>query len=452
MKTEKGRFSKYIRPFTHVVDLLIVNSLSFIFFIKNNNNSVFFLLIISIFWIIISFNIEFYEVYRYSKIRSIFVKIIKQLSLFISFFLAFMAVKEKSIDIYDVFKYTVYLGTSITIIKLSIFILLIEYRVLFGGNFRNVIIIGNGKKVRQLTDFFNKKSEYGYKLIHVFHTKEAKKTEINDYFSFIVKENIDEIYCTLSDLTNQEINNIIHFCDSQFKTVKFIPDDKEILSKDLKFDYYDEQIPILSLRQIPLDETTNKLIKRGFDILFSLFVIFFILSWLVPIITILIRIESKGSVIFKQKRNGLNYREFTCYKFRSMKINENINQAIFEDPRITKVGKFIRKTSIDELPQFFNVLIGNMSVVGPRPHVPSHNEMFIKKSKIDKFMSRHLIKPGITGLAQIKGYRGEIKTNQDIVFRVKYDIFYVENWSVLLDIKIIILTILNTLRGDRKAY
>ena len=219
----------------------------------------------------------------------------------------------------------------------------------------------------------------------------------------------------------------------------------------MKLDYYG-YIPIISLRDIPLEDPINKYIKRLFDFLFSLFIILFVLSWLTPILAFFIKIESNGPVFFKQKRNGLNYHEFDCYKFRSMNLNEiaDLEQVSKNDPRITKTGRFIRKTSIDELPQFFNVLLGDMSVVGPRPHMVSHTEMYAKR--IDKFMVRHFVKPGITGLAQTNGFRGEVENDKDIIYRVKYDIFYMENWSFLLDAKIIVMTLINAIRGDKKAY
>jgi putative colanic acid biosynthesis UDP-glucose lipid carrier transferase len=203
---------------------------------------------------------------------------------------------------------------------------------------------------------------------------------------------------------------------------------------------------------MPLDIKSNKHLKRLFDIAFSLFIIVFILSWLTPLLALLIKIESDGSVFFKQKRNGLNYHEFFCYKFRSMKENDiaDLEQVSKNDPRITIIGKIIRKTSIDELPQFFNVLLGEMSVVGPRPHMISHTEIYAKS--VDKFMVRHFVKPGITGLAQTNGYRGEVENENDIIYRVKYDIFYLEHWSILLDIKIIFLTIINAIKGEDKAY
>jgi putative colanic acid biosynthesis UDP-glucose lipid carrier transferase len=211
-------------------------------------------------------------------------------------------------------------------------------------------------------------------------------------------------------------------------------------------------VPVLEFRTIPLDDSINLVIKRIFDILFSIMVILFVMSWLTPILTLLIKIESKGPTFFMQLRNGYNYKSFSCIKFRSMIINDKADliQVSKEDERITRIGRFMRKTSIDELPQFLNVLVGDMSVVGPRPHMLSHTDLYA--NKVDKFMVRHFVKPGITGLAQISGFRGEVESDKDIIGRVKFDIFYIENWSLFLDIKIIIKTIIRAIQGDEKAY
>jgi putative colanic acid biosynthesis UDP-glucose lipid carrier transferase len=209
---------------------------------------------------------------------------------------------------------------------------------------------------------------------------------------------------------------------------------------------------VLEFRTIPLDDSINLVVKRIFDILFSIMVILFVMSWLTPILAFLIKIESKGPIFFKQLRNGYNYKSFNCIKFRSMIINDKADliQVSKEDERITRIGRFMRKTSIDELPQFLNVLVGDMSVVGPRPHMLSHTDLYA--NKVDKFMVRHFVKPGITGLAQISGFRGEVESDKDIIGRVKFDIFYIENWSLFLDIKIIIKTIIRAIQGDEKAY
>jgi putative colanic acid biosynthesis UDP-glucose lipid carrier transferase len=155
--------------------------------------------------------------------------------------------------------------------------------------------------------------------------------------------------------------------------------------------------------------------------------------------------------LFKQGRPGLDEEEFYCYKFRSMQINVTTEkEASKNDPRVTKIGKFMRKTSMDELPQFINVLFGDMSVVGPRPHLWSQNKSY--GNKIKKYMVRHYVKPGITGLAQVKGYRGEIESDEDMINRIKFDVFYIDNWSLILDLKIIVHTVINIIKGEKKAY
>ncbi|CAI8170617.1 MAG: UDP-glucose:undecaprenyl-phosphate glucose-1-phosphate transferase [Bacteroidota bacterium] len=209
-------------------------------------------------------------------------------------------------------------------------------------------------------------------------------------------------------------------------------------------------IPIYKTQFSPLLQGANRYIKRIFDIVFSLFVIIFILSWMYPLVALLIKLESKGPVLFVQNRNGLGNELFRCYKFRSMTTNNSVAQVIKDDMRITRIGKIIRKTSIDEFPQFFNVLKGDMSVVGPRPHMEIHNANYEKH--VESFQLRHTIKPGITGMAQSRGFRGEIREDLDIINRIKYDIFYIRHWSFALDIKIIIRTVLNIFRGEDKAY
>ncbi|ERM80179.1 hypothetical protein P872_14035 [Rhodonellum psychrophilum GCM71 = DSM 17998] len=192
--------------------------------------------------------------------------------------------------------------------------------------------------------------------------------------------------------------------------------------------------------------------KRIFDVVFSIFFILFIAVWLFPLIALAIRMESKGPVIFKQMRHGKNNVPFFCYKFRSMKFSPNghFKQASKNDPRITRVGLFLRKTSIDELPQIINVLMGQMSIVGPRPHAITMNKEFA--DKIQYFMCRHMVKPGITGLAQAKGFRGEIMDEFDINTRLKYDLFYIKNWSVFLDFKVMFLTVKCLLANNDNAY
>lgn len=407
--------------------------------------------LISFFWLIISYYSGYYEVFRYSKGIEILGKLLKQF-IFISLItFAYVGFKYKYVTVDEIEVFIFWSLFLIGFVKFSIFFLLKKYRILYGGNQRKVILLGNGKSVDELKDFFTTNPDYGYNLVRVFDLKSNKKQELIESMQYVVDNKIDEIYASMNVLSNNEINYLINFVDNNLKTIKFLPDSKNTLFRNLAVEYY-EYIPIISLRTIPLDKEVNKRLKRFFDIVFSLFIIVFLLSWLTPVLALIIRLESKGPTFFKQKRNGLNYEEFYCYKFRSMHLNPiaDLEQVQKNDPRITRIGKFIRKTSIDELPQFFNVLLGDMSVVGPRPHMVSHTEMYAKS--VDKFMVRHFIKPGITGLAQTNGFRGEVETEKDIINRVKYDIFYLENWSLLLDIKIIFATVINAIKGEKKAY
>jgi len=445
-----GRYSGYLRPISYLIDLTIINGLA-IFYLLQPESILIFATFISIGWIFLSIYSNFYEVYRYTRPVTILGLSVKQLILFLLFTFAFSGFYHE-LNIYPkpIIVYTLLCFLGITVFKFTIYYLLQRYRISFGGNFRSTVIFGLNKKTISLQKFFTNNIEYGYAYQKTFNFK-TKEDSLNDAFEYILNEGIDEIYCSISEHSNSQIADIVDFADNNLKILKFIPDSKEIYSKKLRYEYYD-YIPILTLRTIPLEDSVNMFIKRSFDILFSSVIIVFILSWLTPIIAILIKLESEGPVFFKQSRNGFNYREFECYKFRSMMPNNDAHlyQATRDDQRVTKVGRFIRKTSIDELPQFFNVLFGDMSVVGPRPHMVSHTNMYAKK--IDKFMVRHFVKPGITGLAQTSGFRGEVETDKDIIGRVKLDIFYIENWSLLLDLKIVIQTFINAIKGEEKAY
>lgn len=445
-----GRYSGYLRPISYLIDLGIINGLTIVYLLKDRDPLIF-CTFITTGWLFLSIYSKFYEVYRFTRPINILSLIVKQAVLFLLLAFAYSGLYHE-MEIYpkQIVKYTLYSFLLIGILKFTVYYLLQRYRVSLGGNYRKTVILGFNKKTLALENFFAKHPEYGYTHKKTFSFKN-KDLSLKECFHYILDEGIDEIYCSISELTNSQIADIVDFADNNLKVVKFIPDSKEIYSKKLKYDYYD-YIPVLSLRTIPLEDHVNTIIKRSFDIIFSSAIIIFVLSWLTPIIAILIKLESRGPVFFKQSRNGFNYKEFDCYKFRSMTPNKaaHLHQATRGDQRVTKVGKFIRKTSIDELPQFFNVLFGDMSVVGPRPHMVTHTNMYAKK--IDKFMVRHFVKPGITGLAQISGFRGEVETDKDIIGRVRYDIFYIENWSLLLDMKIIFQTFINAVKGEEKAY
>jgi len=323
-----------------------------------------------------------------------------------------------------------------------------------GGNYVKLVVLGENTNLGKIQNVFDE-PDLGYR----FHGFFSDKPSINpnylgkvvDCFLYILENDIDEIYCNASEFNAQEFKNLIGFADNNLIKFKVILDKKEMFSRAMSIELYDN-IPVMNLRNVPLDTEYARVAKRIFDLIFSSFVIITILSWLSPLLYVLIKLESKGGLYFKQKRHGLKREVFWCYKFRSMVSNRDSNSkmATKNDARVTKIGNFLRKTSIDELPQFFNVFLGDMSVVGPRPHMELHTDHF--ESSVDKYLVRHFVKPGITGLAQTKGYRGEIENKSDIQNRVRLDIFYVEKWSLWLDISIIFNTIANFFRKEEKAY
>jgi putative colanic acid biosynthesis UDP-glucose lipid carrier transferase len=450
MEYKQGRYSGFIKPLFGLIDLFIINATIFLFEI-NLSNFYPFIIYITLSWIVISLKNHFYEVQRHTRIIQIIPLLIRQTILFAIVLYAFIGFfKQPNISRLALGSYVLTIFAVISGFKFFTFYLIKKYRTNLGGNIRNVIVIGKNEKARQLIKTFNSRLDFGYRFKAQFSISD-ENFFLEKCFDFVIDNHIDEIYFSVAELSNKQINQLIDFADNNLRVLKFIPDNKDIFSKKLKYEYYD-YVPILSFREIPLQDPINKFIKRTFDIILSSLVIVFVLSWLTPLLAILIKLESKGPVFFKQSRNGFNYKEFDCYKFRSMTPNEDAHlyQATRGDQRVTKVGKLIRKTSIDELPQFFNVLFGDMAVVGPRPHMVSHTNMYAKR--IDKFMVRHFVKPGITGLAQISGFRGEVESDKDIIGRVKYDIFYIENWSILLDLRIIYKTLMNAIKGEEKAY
>jgi len=448
---KRGRYSGFLRPISYVMDLGIIHLLAYSFF-EERSNYIWYVVLITLAWAVLSLKSNFYEIYRFTHVAKIMSLIGKQGVVFFLIVFAFFGIFN-TIDVnpWQIFKYVLLVILGITIVKFTVYYLLKKYRRLLSGNTRNVVIIGLNQKTDQLRKFFTDNAEYGYKLQRTFDLQGPEGASMEDCLAYISENRIDEIYSSVAELENPDLNKLIDFADNNLKILKFLPDNKEIYTKKLDFQYYGV-LPIISLRKIPIDEPFNQFIKRSFDIGLALIVIVGLLSWLTPLLALAIKLESKGPVFFKQRRNGLDYQEFFCYKFRSMTPNPtaHLYQATRGDERITRVGRIIRKTSIDELPQFINVLKGEMSVVGPRPHMVSHTHMYA--GRIDKFMVRHFIKPGITGLAQVSGYRGEVETESDIINRVKYDIFYLENWSLFLDIKIVFQTVYNAIRGEEKAY
>lgn len=455
----KTRYSNYLRPSTILLDLLVLNLWLYLFIILPDAISgmeiVNFLLMMNFGWFLSANILGIYHIFRLTKFRRIIKDILKQMLVFSFMAFAFFTIyhinlAESSVDY--IFQMLFFLGSSIILLRSLSHLFIKRYRIL-GGNFRNVIIVGIADNTQKLAEFFENRKEYGYRFQGFFSNKSSDTIRIgniDDIPAFAQKINLHHIYCNISELKVDEINKLIRFAENNLIEIKFIPDPKVDYGQNLALQYYD-YIPVFALREIPF-QTDVKWLKRGFDIVFSFLVIVLILSWLIPLLGLIIRLESKGPILFKQKRNGLNNDEFEVFKFRSMYTNgySDKKQTAVNDDRLTKVGRFIRRTSIDEMPQFINVFLGSMSVVGPRPHPVFLTDQYAKI--IDKYMVRHFVKPGVTGLAQIKGFRGEIQDDDQMRNRIRLDKFYIENWSFMLDIEIVIKTFLYSFKRNNNVY
>ena len=286
---------------------------------------------------------------------------------------------------------------------------------------------------------------------YAYTPKKELKASLFEAIHYSAKNKIHELFICIAPTELSDVKSLFKLADEKCLRIRFVPDiagnfpDNAVLQNIFHY-------PAISQRNEPLEDQNNRFIKRVFDVFFSLLVLVFIMSWLYPLIGLLIKIQSPGPIIFKQLRSGENNEPFLCYKFRSMRINSDsdLKQMTKGDSRVTKIGQFIRKTSIDEIPQFLNVLKGEMSVVGPRPHMLNHTKQYNELT--ENFMVRHFVKPGITGLAQIRGLRGEITDMKYMQERINVDIEYLENWDIISDMKICFLTFYSIVKGDEKAY
>jgi putative colanic acid biosysnthesis UDP-glucose lipid carrier transferase len=331
-----------------------------------------------------------------------------------------------------------------------------------GRNLRNLLIIGAGEVGTDFRDAIIKNSHFGYKIIGFLDDK-AKASlngyylgKINDLDNILSHRKVNDVIIALPNYAVDKLEDVIKTCEKHTTRVRIIPDYFKFVSSKYTVSMFD-RFPIISVREDRIDELHWQILKRSFDIVFTLALCSLIFWWLWPLLALLIKLSSPGPVIFKQERWGRKNKRFTAYKFRSMKpessdIDEegSYNQAQKDDPRITTIGKILRKTSLDELPQFWNVLVGDMSIVGPRPHPTPLN--LESKDKINLYMLRHLVKPGITGWAQVNGYRGNTEDFSLMQERINNDIWYTENWSFWLDIQIIFLTVWCVIKGDPNAY
>jgi len=329
-----------------------------------------------------------------------------------------------------------------------------------GKNSRNIAIVGAGKVGQHLAGLITQNPWLGYKIVGFFDDNpNLSNTNISNFpilgNTLAIQQaaknhQFDELYICLPLRAEAKIKSLLNELTDTTTIVKFIPD---LFSFDLMHAQWTDLkgLPVISVYDTPLNSSTARMLKRFEDVTLSTLILILI-SPIMIALAIGVKLSSPGPILFKQKRYGLNGKEIKVYKFRSMTTQDNgatINQATKNDPRITKFGAFIRKTSLDELPQFINVIQGKMSIVGPRPHANAHNEQYRKL--VPQYMQRHLVKPGITGWAQINGWRGETETLDKMEKRIEFDLHYINNWSLWFDIKIIILTVFKGFI-DKNAY
>lgn len=326
---------------------------------------------------------------------------------------------------------------------------------------RKIAIVGDDELIDKVAQYFTK-NKVAFNLIGHFKDNDLMRIAnqrptagITNTVNFAIENHVDEVYTMLSSADDPALASLLSKAEQHCVKLRFIASFAQLENLE-DGQYYLHSfcngVPILTNGPEPLTSIRSRIFKRLFDIGFSLFVIVFILSWLIPILTVIIKWESKGPVFFKQLRSGKNNKPFYCYKFRSMRLNDSSNhlQAAKNDARVTKVGAFLRKSSMDELPQFFNVLFGSMSIVGPRPHMLSHTDQY--RLVVERYMARLFFKPGITGWAQVNGHRGETADKLQMQHRVEHDIWYIENWSLKKDMLIVYKTFLNVIRNDENAY
>lgn len=459
--SNRNFFSEKFQTTTLLVDLALLNlsfflgfyfsDLEITIFTRTSYKSFSFLLLANIIWLTIAC---YHDIYKWYEIIRPFKKV-KNLLFVNGLFFSVLA---------NVYCYIFYpnLSVQFLLISFSFFLLVNIWLHLFFRKYYyqkmpvfEYIIVGGKQRGRQYIQDLHEKN-YGHKsrCLGWFTNKSfmngRRLGNYQDLKKFLNLHSVDKLFYINSDLPKREVRELIDLCENKFIDFEIIASEFEIFGGDTRVVNQDS-LPILAPKMEPLQRLRNKIVKRIFDIIFSLLVIIFIYSWLVPIIAIVIKLESTGPVFFNQIRTGYWNKPFQFTKFRSMKTNKSahLKQASYNDPRVTKFGAFLRKTSLDEIPQFINVLKGDMSVVGPRPHMIKHTEEY--SNLIDTYLVRHKIKPGITGWAQINGYRGPTETLDKMQKRVEFDVHYIKNWSLIMDIRCIIFTIINMFSGEKNA-
>lgn len=456
------RYSKYLPIISLAGDFVLLN-LFFVFgfcLTQSQTNCfaekfIIFYLYLNVVWLILGIIFKAGNIGHTLPKKKMLFAYIKIIVFFFFLFLLYFQVKTLNYYPRQYIEYIFALFfVSLIVWKLSLYYAFVVYRKM-GYNYRTVIIVGLTNNTRQLRNYFMSNYLNGYRFAGFIGPVKSKRQGIigewGDLKSIVEEKGVDEIYIGWENVPKEVLPQITAVANEYPLKVRIVPDFGEFSYMSAELVNYDI-VPVIQIHPGPLSYWYNQFIKRSFDIIFSLAIIVGLLSWLSLILFIISLFGRREGIFFLQKRTGTDGKVFKCIKFRTMHKNLNADeiQATKSDQRITTVGRFLRKTSLDELPQFINVFVGQMSVVGPRPHMLKHTSQYRKIVK--RFMARHTVKPGITGLAQVRGYRGEIKKYSDIKKRISHDVNYIETWSFSLDLKIIMLTIRNLIRGDKNAY
>jgi putative colanic acid biosynthesis UDP-glucose lipid carrier transferase len=455
---------KFIRAVFLTGDLFLVNaSFLFAFWMRFGNFDEFgkkqfapLLITINLMYIILAYFQRSYSIERILKVEKMVKSVLKLFVIHSLLVFTYLIVIRGSGLSREFLFYQI--GSSTAVVFLWRFAgwYILNYYRKTGITYKRIVIIGSGPLGKHIRRHLESDASMGYQVVAMFETKTAEDgrkamvEDIEDVQSFILKNEIDEIFISLPLTETKLIQEMVGFADNNAIRFRLIPDFRGVSNRKMTLSF-EGNLPMLVIRAEPLESLANRFVKRMFDIVFSLGVILVFGPILFPVLALFIKLGSKGPIFFTQKRTGRGREEFLCYKFRSMEVNEKADslQAVKDDPRVTKIGAFMRKTNLDEIPQFWNVLVGNMSVVGPRPHMIRHTEDY--KKIIDKFMVRQFVKPGITGWAQVNGFRG-VTNNKKMRKRVQYDVWYIEHWSLLLDLRIIFMTVFNMAKGEENAF
>lgn len=458
----KGKYGKYLHVIESLLGFAVVN-LAFLIATLSDKEVLGFrwkvtLLIVNVCYLPVVFYRSRYPQGRALHLDIIAKNAIAAVGIHALFFFSILAFLDSWVD--NMSFYLWFYGILVILLPLgwALTRLSLKYFRRNGINSANAVIIGSGESAIRLRDAMRSDPGYGYRFMGFFDNDttnaEALGSEylgtIDSLEDFMNREPVNEVYYTLSGEDHETLRRCVRYSDNHVAQFYYVPQLNQYVSRVSELSNIGK-VPILNIRENPLKRISNRYLKRGFDLVFSS--AFLLLSPIVFLpIAIAIKVTSPGPVFFKQKRTGYLGKDFNCLKFRTMQVNttSDTQQAVRQDPRVTKIGNFLRRTSLDELPQFINVWLGDMSVVGPRPHMIKHTADYSKL--IDKYMLRHLIKPGITGWAQINGFRGQTEELWQMEKRVEHDVWYIENWNFFLDIKIIILTAVNMFRGDDNAF